>query len=194
MTMYLPGVLRETSEGLNRIEIQDILFQHREIQCTGSITTESASVLSLQLRYLQQEAPGQEITLFINSPGGEVDSGLAIYDTMRAIGCPIRTVCTGTAASMAAILFLSGDQRDILPHSKVMIHDPLIPGGVGGSALTVDAVARNLMRARQTIADIIARHAGKTMEEVLAKTASDSYFDAQEAIDWGLADRIIHQL
>ena len=85
--MYLPGVLRETSEGLNRIEIQDILFQRREIQCTGSITTESASVLSLQLRYLQQEAPGQEITLFINSPGGEVDSGLAIYDTMRAIGC-----------------------------------------------------------------------------------------------------------
>ena len=75
-----------------------------------------------------------------------------------------------------------------------MIHDPLIPGGVGGSALTVDAVARNLMRARQTIADIIARHTGKTLEEVLAKTASDSYFDAQEAIDWGLADRIIHQL
>lgn len=194
MTMYLPGVLHETSEGLNRIEIQDILFQRREIQCTGSITTESASVLSLQLRYLQQEAPGQEITLFINSPGGEVDSGLAIYDTMRAIGCPIRTVCTGTAASMAAILFLSGDKREMLPHSKVMIHDPLIPGGVGGSALTVDAVARNLMRARQTIADIIARHTGKTLEEVLAKTASDSYFDAQEAIDWGLADRIIHQL
>lgn len=192
--MYLPGVLRETSEGLNRIEIQDILFQRREIQCTGSITTESASVLSLQLRYLQQEAPGQEITLFINSPGGEVDSGLAIYDTMRAIGCPIRTVCTGTAASMAAILFLSGDKREMLPHSKVMIHDPLIPGGVSGSALTVDAVARNLMRARQTIADIIARHTGKTLEEVLAKTASDSYFDAQEAIDWGLADRIIHQL
>lgn len=194
MTMYLPGVLRETSEGLNRIEIQDILFQRREIQCTGSITTESASVLSLQLRYLQQEAPGQEITLFINSPGGEVDSGLALYDTMRAIGCPIRTVCTGTAASMAAILFLSGDKREMLPHSKVMIHDPLIPGGVGGSALTVDAVARNLMRARQTIADIIARHTGKALEEVLAKTASDSYFDAQEAIDWGLADRIIHQL
>lgn len=192
--MYLPGVLRETSEGLNRIEIQDILFQRREIQCTGSITTESASVLSLQLRYLQQEAPGQEITLFINSPGGEVDSGLAIYDIMRAIGCPIRTVCTGTAASMAAILFLSGDKREMLPHSKVMIHDPLIPGGVSGSALTVDAVARNLMRARQTIADIIARHTGKTLEEVLAKTASDSYFDAQEAIDWGLADRIIHQL
>lgn len=194
MTMYLPGVLRETSEGLNRIEIQDILFQRREIQCTGSITPESASALSLQLRYLQQEAPGQEITLFINSTGGEVDSGLALYDTMRAIGCPIRTVCTGTAASMAAILFLSGDKREMLPHSKVMIHDPLIPGGVGGSALTVDAVARNLMQARQTIAAIIARHTGKTLEEVLAKTASDSYFDAQEAVEWGLADRIIYKL
>ena len=191
---YIPNIIRETSEGLNQIPIQDILFQRREVECIGEITEDSVAALILQLRYLHREAPEQEITMYINSPGGEVSSGLALYDVMKAIQCPIRTVCVGTAASMAAILFLSGDKRDMLAHSKVMIHDPLIPGGVGGSALKVDAVARNLMQTRQTIANIISRHTGKSLEDVLAKTASDSYFDAEQAVEWGLADRIIHEL
>ena len=191
---YIPNIIRETSEGLNKIPIQDILFQRREVECIGEITEDSVAALIIQLRYLHREAPEQEITMYINSPGGEVSSGLALYDVMKAIQCPIRTVCVGTAASMAAILFLSGDKRDMLAHSKVMIHDPLIPGGIGGSALKVDAVARNLMQTRQTIADIISRHTGKSLEDVLAKTASDSYFDAEQAVEWGLADRIIHEL
>ena len=191
---YIPNIIRETSEGLNKIPIQDILFQRREVECIGEITEDSVAALILQLRYLHHEAPEQEITMYINSPGGEVSSGLALYDVMKAIQCPIRTVCVGTAASMAAILFLSGDKRDMLAHSKVMIHDPLIPGGIGGSALKVDAVARNLMQTRQTVADIISRHTGKSLEDVLAKTASDSYFDAEQAVEWGLADRIIHEL
>lgn len=191
---YIPNIIRETSEGLNKIPIQDILFQRREVECIGEITEDSVAALILQLRYLHREAPEQEITMYINSPGGEVSSGLALYDVMKAIQCPIRTVCVGTAASMAAILFLSGDKRDMLAHSKVMIHDPLIPGGIGGSALKVDAVARNLMQTRQTIANIISRHTGKSLEDVLAKTASDSYFDAEQAVKWGLADRIIHEL
>ena len=191
---YIPNIIRETSEGLNQIPIQDILFQRREVECIGEITEDSVAALILQLRYLHHEAREQEITMYINSPGGEVSSGLALYDVMKAIQCPIRTVCVGTAASMAAILFLSGDKRDMLAHSKVMIHDPLIPGGIGGSALKVDAVARNLMQTRQTIANIISRHTGKSLEDVLAKTASDSYFDAEQAVEWGLADRIIHEL
>ena len=191
---YIPNIIRETSEGLNQIPIQDILFQRREVECIGEITEDSVAALIIQLRSLHREAPEQEITMYINSPGGEVSSGLALYDVMKAIQCPIRTVCVGTAASMAAILFLSGDKRDMLAHSKVMIHDPLIPGGIGGSALKVDAVARNLMQTRQTIADIISRHTGKSMEDVLAKTASDSYFGAEQAVKWGLADRIIHEL
>ena len=191
---YIPNIIRETSEGLNQIPIQDILFQRREVECIGEITEDSVAALILQLRYLHREAPEQEITMYINSPGGEVSSGLALYDVMKAIQCPIRTVCVGTAASMAAILFLSGDKRDMLAHSKVMIHDPLIPGGIGGSALKVDAVARNLMQTHQTIANIISRHTGKSLEDVLAKTASDSYFDADQAVEWGLADRIIHEL
>lgn len=191
---YIPHIIKETSEGLNRIPVQDLLFQNREIQCVGEITPVSVESMILQLRYLQQEDAEKEITMYINSPGGEVDSGLALYDVMRAIRCPIRTVCTGTAASMAAILFLSGNQRDMLPHSKVMIHDPLIPGGVGGSALKLDAVAKNIMQTRQTIAEIIADNTGKPLDEVLAKTASDSYFDAEQAVEWGLADRIIYEL
>ena len=191
---YIPNIIRETSEGLNQIPIQDILFQRREVECIGEITEDSVAALIIQLRYLHREAPEQEITMYINSPGGEVSSGLALYDVTKAIQCPIRTVCVGTAASMAAILFLSGDKRDMLAHSKVMIHDPLIPGGIGGSALKVDAVARNLMQTRQTIANIISRHTGKSLEDVLAKTASDSYFDAEQAVKWGLADRIIHEL
>lgn len=190
----IPSILRDTSEGIVRIPILDEMFQRREIECVGEITQESVYSLILQLRYLQHTDPKKEITLYINSPGGEVTSGLALYDVLRAIKCPVRTVCVGLAASMAALLFAVGHQRDMLPHARVMIHDPLISGGVGGSALQLDNLARDIMRVRQTTASIIAEHAGRTVEEVLAKTAADSFFSAQEAVDWGLADRIIHEL
>ena len=190
----IPSILRDTSEGIVRIPILDEMFQRREIECVGEITQESVYSLILQLRYLQHTDPKKEITLYINSPGGEVTSGLALYDVLRAIKCPVRTVCVGLAASMAALLFAVGHQRDMLPHARVMIHDPLISGGVGGSALQLDNLARDIMRVRQTTASIIAEHAGRTVEEVLSKTAADSFFSAQEAVDWGLADRIIHEL
>lgn len=189
----IPNIIKETSEGLNCIPIQDALFQHREIICIDEITAASAAALILQLRYLQREAPEQEITLYIDSPGGETNSGLAVYDTMQSISCPIRTVCTGMAASMAAVLFAAGDKRYILPHSEVMIHDPLTTG-TSGSALKLDAEAARLMRTRQTIAEIISRHTGRSIDEVLAKTADDSWFSAEQAVEWGLADRVIHEL
>lgn len=189
----IPNIIKETSEGLNCIPIQDALFQHREIICIDEITAASAAALILQLRYLQREAPEQEITLYIDSPGGETNSGLAVYDAMQSISCPIRTVCTGMAASMAAVLFAAGDKRDILPHSEVMIHDPLATG-TSGSALKLDAEAARLMRTRQTIAEIISRHTGRSIDEVLAKTADDSWFSAEQAVEWGLADRVIHEL
>ena len=192
--IYIPHILRESSEGISRIPVQDILLERRQVECIGNITEDTVAVISQQLRYLSIENPDKQITLYINSTGGEVNSGLALYDIMQTIKCPIRTVCMGTAASMAAVLFLSGDTREILPHSKVMIHDPLIAGVIGGSALSVDAVAKNLMEVRQTIANIISKHTGKSLEEVFAKTASDTYFNAQEAVAWGLADCIIEQL
>lgn len=189
-----PSLIRETSEGFSRCAIQDEMFQRREIECVGEITEESVYSLILQLRYLASENPDAAITMFINSPGGSVTSGLALYDVMQAIRCSVRTVCTGIAASMAALLFISGSSRDMLPHARVMVHDPLIPGGIGGTALKIDALAKDLMQVRETTAAIIAAHTGKTLDEVYAKTATDSYFNAGEAVAWGLADRIIHEL
>ena len=189
-----PSLIRETSEGFSRCAIQDEMFQRREIECVGEITEESVYSLILQLRYLASENPDAAITMFINSPGGSVTSGLALYDVMQVIRCPVRTVCTGIAASMAALLFISGSSRDMLPHARVMVHDPLIPGGIGGTALKIDALAKDLMQVRETTAAIIAAHTGKTLDEVYAKTATDSYFNAGEAVAWGLADRIIHEL
>ena len=190
--MYIPAILEHTSEGVHRYAIQDAMFQRREIECLGEIDAESVNALILQLRYLQQEDPEEEITLYINSPGGEVASGLALYDVMTALSCPIRTVCVGTAASMAALLFAAGSRREMLPHARLMIHDPLIAGGIGGSALHIDSVSRDLMRTRQIVAELLAKHSGRRLEEVYDKTAKDTYFDAEEAVAWGLADGITH--
>lgn len=193
-TYYTPCVVRETAEGLTRIPIQDLLFQRRSVELVGEITSDSVHSLTLQLRYLQQEDPNAEITIYINSPGGEVTSGLALYDIMKSLSCPIRAVCMGTAASMAALLFAAAGQRDMLSHSRLMIHDPLIPGGVGGSALKLDSIARDLMRTREIMANILASHSGHSLEEVYTKTAADTYFSAEEAIAWGLADGIIDRI
>lgn len=185
----IPDIIQETSQGTARIPIQDALFQSREIFCVGEITKENAISLIMQLRYLQTTA-STEITMYIDSPGGEVSSGLALYDVMQGITCPVRTVCLGCAYSMAALLLASGNRRDMLPHSRVMIHDPLITGGVGGSALHLDSIAQDLMRARETIAQILVKHTGRCLEEIYEKTRTDTYFDAEEAVAWGLADRI----
>lgn len=195
MNLYtMPAVLRETSEGLSRCGIPDIMLQRREVECVGDIDREAVYCLALQLRYLAAEDNSSEIAMYINSPGGSVSDGLALYDVMRALPCPVRTVCLGTAASMAALLFASGSRRDILPHARVMIHDPLITGNLAGSALKLDAIARDIMRTRETMAKILSQHTGRTLEEVYAKTATDSFFDAEEAVAWGLADNIITTL
>ena len=194
--MYNPNeakIIRESSCGYHLIPIQDEMLSHREVELVGEVDADSANALIRQLRYLQREDPGAWVTLYINSPGGSVDSGMALYDVMQAVSCPIRTVCVGLAASMAALLFVSGAERGMLPHSRLMIHDPLIVQ-TGGSALKLKAVSDDLMETRQIIARVIAGHSGKSMEEILAKTASDSYFRAQEAMEFGLADHIITSL
>lgn len=170
------------------------MFQRREIQCNGEINRETVNAMILQLRYLQALDDTKEITIYVNSPSGSVTDGLALIDTMAAIRCPIRTVCMGIAASMGSLIFTSGNSRDIMPHARVMIHDPLISGGVGGSALKLDAIAKDLMRARETTAKILSACTGRTIEEILDKTAQDTYFSAEEALEFGLADRIIHEV
>ena len=193
MNLFLmtPNIIKESSEGTTYCPIQDELFsRHRSIEVVGEITRESVYSLILQLRYLQQADPEKEITMYINSPGGSVTDGLALYDVMAAVSCPIRTVCVGMAASMGSLLFAAGNERDILPHAKVMIHDPLTTG-ISGSALSVEEASRRLMDTRQTVAEVLSKHTGHSIEEVYEKTKKDSYFNAQEAVDWRLADRII---
>lgn len=192
--VYQPQIIRETAEGLNRLDIRDEMLGKRQLELMTSVSAESCAVVIRGLLHLQRENPTAPITLYINSPGGEVQSGLALYDVMQAVSCPIRTVCLGMAASMAALLFIAGDDREILPHSRVMIHDPLIGVGTGGSALSVKARADDLMRIRDITAGVIARHSGMPIERVFELTASDTYFEAEEAVEAGLADRIITKL
>ena len=187
----MPDIIRECSQGYFRLTLADEMLQHREVECLGEIDAASAYSLCRQLRYLQREDPEGEITLFINSPGGEVPSGLAVYDVMQGISCPVRTVCLGTAASMAAVLFAAGDRRDILPHARVLIHDPRTSQGVGGSALQVQEASRELMRTRDTLGRILARHTGRSLKEIYRKTERDTIFSAEEAVAFGLADRIV---
>lgn len=189
--MRTPNIIKETCEGTACIPLRDMLFQRREIYCTGEIDAQTANSIIVQLHFLGLENPSGGITLYINSPGGEVSSGLAVYDAMQAVSCPVKTVCIGMAASMAALLFAAGAKREMLPHGRLMIHDPLIPGNLAGSALKIDSVARDLMQTRETVGKILARHTGHSLEEVLEKTATDCYFSASEAVAWGLADCII---
>ncbi len=189
----MPMIIKETSSGFVTSRIQDEMFRERKIECIGEITEERVNSLIMQLWYLKKENPQEEITLYVNSPGGEVSSGLALYDVMKAVRCPIRTVCLGMAASMAAVLFLSGDRREMLPHAKIMIHDPRLLN-VSGSALAVDRISQNLMKTREIIGNIIAEHTGRTLKEVYEYTASDTYFDAEESLAWGLADKILTEI
>lgn len=189
-----PRIIKETNQGFSTYRIEDEMLSHREIQCVGEINSDSVYSLIMQLQYLQREDPNAEITMYINSPGGEVTSGLALYDVMQAISAPIRTVCVGMAASMASILFSAGNKREILPHAAVMIHDPLISGGVGGSALRVQSISNDLMRTRTLIAEILAKNTGHTVEEIYEKTANDTYFYGDDAVEYGLADSVITRM
>ena len=192
--IYQPQIIRETAEGLNRLDVRDEMLSRRELELTSAIDADSCATVIRGLLYLQRTDPNAAVTLYINSPGGEVQSGLALYDVMQAVSCPIHTVCLGMAASMAALLFIAGDERRMLPHSRIMIHDPLIGGGLGGSALSVKARADDLMRIRDITAGVISRHTGMSLERVFELTAQDTYFEAEDAVEAGLADRIVTSL
>lgn len=192
--MTTPNILKETCYGIDHYSIQDDMLAKREIECIGEINAESVNSMISQIMYLARQDKDKEITIYINSPGGSVSSGLALYDVMQAISCPIRTVCIGLAASMGALLFASGDKREMLPHARIMIHDPLIQGGLGGNALSIKSLSDDLMRTREITGQILAKHTKKPLEEIYKKTATDSYFYAEEAVAYGLADTIITEL
>lgn len=191
-----PNIIKETAHGLDAIRIEDELMKTREIFLTETVDADSMNDIIKQLMYLYREAPDKEITLYINSPGGEVSSGLAVYDYMKMMRAPIRTVCIGTAASMAAILFLAGDKREMLPHSQLMIHDPAPGGGSmqGMKPAQMEERLRSLKKAQKILCEMISETTGQSLKSVQNKTRCDSYFDAEEAVAFGLATSILNSV
>ncbi len=186
MSNIIPTIRKETANGIAACTFEDEMFDRREVILQGEVNAETCNQLILQFIHLDRSEPGKEITFYINSPGGEISSGLALYDTIRMLKSPVRTVCIGMAASMGSVLFLVGDKRELLPHSEIMIHDPRQYGG-GGTAMDIAANAEHIMKTRDIIGQIIADRTNKPLEVVLEKTKSDSWFDAEGAIEFGLA-------
>lgn len=186
-------IIKETVRGIDIVDLEDELLQSREIFLTGGVDANTTNELIKQLMYLEREDDESEITLYINSPGGEVTSGLAVYDYMTLMKAPIRTVSIGTAASMGALLFLAGDKRQMLPHTRIMIHDPSYSNAdmSGKKPHEIQHELDKLNETRQIIAQIISEKTGKTLEEVYEVTANDTYYNAEEALKFGLATEII---
>lgn len=189
----MANILRETVRGIETIQIEDELLKSREIFLTDSVDAESSSKLLKQLMFLEKEDNSKEVTLYINSPGGEVISGLAVYDYISLMKAPVKTVCVGTAASMGAILFLAGKKREMLPHTRLMIHDPSYGhNDIGGrKPHEIQHELDKLQETREALAVIIAEKTGRTIDEIYAVTAEDTYYSAREAIEFGLATKII---
>lgn len=191
-----PDILKETARGIDCVRIEDELMCSREIFLTEEVNAGSMNSLLKQLMYLCRTAPEQEITLYINSPGGEVRSGFAVYDYMTLTRTPIRTVCVGQAASMAAILFLAGDKREMLPHSELMIHDPAPGGGSMAGMKPAEMAERldGLKKTQKALCEAIAKATGKSLKTIQSKTRKDSYFSAEEAVAFGLATAIVDHI
>ena len=183
------NLIRESVNGIWALRAEDILFNNREIFLTRPVNVDTSNDLIQQLMILEKLNPEQEITFYINSPGGEVVSGLAVYDYIRLMKAPVRTVCIGTAASMGAMLFLAGDRREMLPHTRLMIHDPAYGGGdmAGKKPHELQQYVDNLRQIQEIIVEIISDKTGKPQEEIFEKTKEDTYFNVSEAMEYGLA-------
>lgn len=178
-------------QSLSVFNLESNALENFEIYFFDDVTKESLKDFQMLLLKLNSINPNREIVIYINSYGGEVTSGLAMYDLMNMISNPIRTVCIGMAASMSALLFASGDRREVLPHAQIMIHDPLVRE-IGGSALVIKQMSDNLLNIRSEVATILAKHTGKSVEEILENTRQDHYFTATEAVEFGLADKVLN--
>ncbi len=187
----VPMVIETTSRGERAYDIYSRLLKDRIIILGSPINDVVASIIVAQLLFLESEDPEKDINLYINSPGGVVSSGLAIYDTMQHIKCDVATTCMGMAASMGAVLLTAGTagKRSCLPNARVMIHQPL--GGVQGQASDIEIEAREILRTKKQLSQIIADHAGKTLEDIVNDSDRNNWMTAEEAKKYGLVDNVI---
>lgn len=188
--MYNPIVIENTSYGERSYDIYSRLLKDRIIFLGTEINDNVANAIVAQLLFLEAEDPEKDITMYINSPGGVVTSGMAIYDTMNYIKPDVQTVCIGQAASMGAFLLSAGTKgkRFALPNSRVMIHQPL--GGAQGQATDIEIQAKEILKIKDKLSEILAENCGKTKEEVLRDTERDNFMTAQEALDYGIIDKV----
>jgi ATP-dependent Clp protease protease subunit len=188
--MPIPYVIEQTHRGERSYDIYSRLLKDRIVMLGTEIDDDVANAIVAQLLFLESEDPDKDINLYVNSPGGSVTAGMAIYDTMQYVKCPVSTICVGQAASMGAVLLLAGakGKRYALPSSRIMIHQPL--GGVRGQATDIEIQAREILRMRAKLNDLIVKHTGQPLERVEKDTDRDYFMGATEAKAYGIIDEI----
>jgi ATP-dependent Clp protease protease subunit len=190
----VPYVIEQTGRGERTYDVYSRLLKERIIFLGSAIDSEVANVIVAQLLLLQSQSADREIQIYVNSPGGSVDAGLAIYDTMQFISAPVSTICVGMAASMGALLLMAGShgKRLALPHSRIMIHQPHIHGGgISGQISDIEIEARELVRNKRVFMEIMSHHTGKTISEIEADSDRNYYMTAEEACNYGLIDEVV---
>jgi ATP-dependent Clp protease protease subunit len=187
----IPYVVEQTGKGERTYDIYSRLLLDRIVFVSGEVNDEMANAICAQLLFLQAQDPKKEISVYVNSPGGSVTAGLAIYDTMQFVKCPIATYCIGQAASMGAILLTAGTKgrRFSLPNARIMIHQPW--GGAEGKASDIEITAKEILRLKDILNGILASHSGKKFEDVVKDTDRDFFMSAEEAKKWGLIDNVV---
>ena len=191
MSMYVPIVVEQTGRGERSYDIYSRLLKDRIILLSGPIDDTVANSIVAQLLFLESEDPDKDIHLYINSPGGVVTAGMAIYDTMQYIKPDVSTICVGSAASMGSLLLTAGapGKRYALPHSRIMIHQPL--GGVQGQASEIEIHAREILRLREELNGVLAHHTGQPIEVIAQDTDRDNFMSAEDAKAYGLIDEVL---
>ena len=193
MSYLVPIVVEQTGRGERSYDIYSRLLKDRIIFIGQEIEDNMANLVIAQLLFLESEYPDKDVFLYLNSPGGVISAGLAIYDTMQYIKCPVSTICAGQAASMAAILLAGGEKgkRTSLPNSRIMIHQPL--GGARGQATDIEIQAKEILRMRSLLNDILVQHSGQKLDRIEQDTDRDFFMSPKEALEYGLIDRIIEK-
>ncbi len=189
----IPTVIEQSGRGERAFDIYSRLLKERIIFLVGPVTDQTANLVVAQLLFLESENPDKDIYFYINSPGGSVSAGMSIFDTMNFIKPDVSTLCLGQAASMGAFLLSAGTpgKRFALPNSRVMIHQPLISGGLGGQASDIEIHARELLKLKDKLNRLLAKHTGQPLEKVERDTDRDNYMSAEEAQAYGLIDQVI---
>ena len=192
MNSYMiPYVVEQTGKGERTYDIYSRLLLDRIVFISGEVNDEMANAICAQLLFLQSQDAKKEISVYVNSPGGSVTAGLAIYDTMQFVKCPIATYCIGQAASMGAVLLTAGakGKRYALPNARIMIHQPW--GGAEGKASDIEITAKEILRLKEILNGILAKHSGKKLADVIKDTDRDHFMSAEEAKAWGLIDEVL---